>query len=149
MKLNEIESSFENKPFITGTKLLLFGVVGLVVIGVAGSWLVSAGKVLTAPSRVIGKTLDTNNIIQSYEWFYDVNAGYQARSAQVAEFVALQNEATSDGDKSKLRTELSAMRQSCRELATKYNANSEKMNKSVFKGWSLPDTLSTSTCEAS
>lgn len=145
--MSNYEDQFNKKPFMTTTKMLVFGVCGLFVVGIAGSWMGVFTNILTAPSRVINKTLETENIIESYEWFYDVNAGFEARSAQVAEFVTLQSEATSDGDKSKLRTELSAMRQSCRQLATKYNANSEKMNKSIFKGWSLPATLSIQTCE--
>lgn len=105
-----------------------------------------ACSVATAPDRVIVKTMGTDNIIQSYEWFYDVNAAYQARVGQIAEFKAI-SKSTDPAEASRERIELSAIRQTCRDLATKYNANSEKMNKSIFKGWSLPDTLDMKTCE--
>ena len=39
------------------------------------------------------------------------------------------------------------MRQSCRELAHKYNAESLKKNHSICKGWDLPFDLSATACE--
>ena len=44
--------------------------------------------------------------------------------------------------------ELAAMQQSCRDLATRFNANSEKANKAIFKGNAVPQTLETSQCDA-
>lgn len=104
-------------------------------------------SVATAPGRVVKKTLDTNNIIQSYEWFYDVNAAFNARVNQVKQFKSLFNNEPDSSEKNRLRIELTAIQQTCRELATKYNANSEKMNKSIFKGWSLPKKLLINNCE--
>lgn len=104
-------------------------------------------SVVTAPGRVIQKTMETNNIIQSYEWFYDVNAAYIARSRQIEDFNGwLTDDSNDKQEKRRLQIEVSAVRQSCRDLVTKYNANSEKMNKSIFKGWSLPQTLSVASC---
>jgi len=124
----------------------LFAVVGFMAMGIIGSWLGVFSSLATAPSRVINKTLETNNIIQSYEWFYDVNAAYVARSTQVDQFIKLYESETDKAEKSRLRIDMSAIQQSCRDLVTKYNANSEKMNKSIFKGWSLPDSLTITTC---
>lgn len=106
------------------------------------------GTVATAPGRVINKTLGTENIISSYEWFYDVNAQFDSRVGQIREHAALVKAEGDGKERSRLQIELSAMRQSCRDLATKYNANSEKANKSLFKSRGLPETLSTTTCEA-
>lgn len=104
------------------------------------------GTAATAPGRVVTKTLETNNIIQNYEWFYDVNAQFEARKGQIKAHSKLL--ATADAkEKSMLNIELGAMQQSCRDLATKYNANSQKMNTSVFKSNNLPSTLSTNECE--
>lgn len=121
----------------------LFLVVVACVLGIV--YLNTALNVATAPARVIDKTMETNNIIHSYEWFFDVNAAYTARAAQVVEFES-QKESDDPGERSRERMELSAIRQTCRELVTKYNADSQKMNKSIFKGWSLPIALDIQTC---
>lgn len=145
--MSSYERDFDERPV---RSLLKWGLAAILIVGLLGiawSFMGVFGKAVTAPGRVISKTLETDNIIQSYEWFYDVNAGYEARTSQIGEFVGLQSEATDSGDKAKLRTELSAIRATCRKLATQYNANSEKMNKQVFKGWSLPDRLPMSECE--
>jgi len=104
-------------------------------------------KILTAPSRVVSKTLETNNIITSYEWFYDTNAAYEARLPQITQFNGFLKEELSSSEKSKTRVDLGAIQQSCRDLVSKYNANSQKMNKKIFKGWSLPYDLKISTCD--
>ena len=123
-----------------GAALLLAG------IGIAMSFIGAAAKVATAPARVLSKTMDTNNIIQSYEWFYDVNAAFDARRAQVVQFKGLFETEEDKDERSRLRIDMAAQQHSCRVLATKYNANSQKMNKSIFKGWTLPDTLNMQLC---
>lgn len=105
------------------------------------------GTVATAPGRVVNKTLETDNIVSSYEWFYDVNAQFDARRGQIAGHTKLIATEQDKQERSRLNIELAAMRQSCRDLATKYNANSEKANKSLFKSRGLPESLSTTTCE--
>lgn len=105
------------------------------------------GSVASAPGRVVNKTLQTENILSSYEWFYDTNAQFDSRKGQVkAHGVLLAGEQDAK-ERSRLNIELSAMRQSCRDLATKYNANSEKANKSIFKSRGLPETLNLNECE--
>ena len=125
---------------------ILLGSIGF-GLSIVGGLFSTAGSVVSAPGRVIKETLKTDNIIESYEWFYDVNASFVARSGQVAQFKTLLNDEEDKQEKRNLRVEMAAMQQSCRELTTKYNANSEKMNKSIFKGWSLPDILNTEECE--
>lgn len=118
----------------------------LIGLPIAGSLYSTFTSVATAPSRVINKTLETDNIIQSYEWFYDVNASYEAKLGQIVQFKQFYSEETDSGEKSRLRIDMAAIQQTCRDLTEKYNANSEKMNKSIFKGWSLPATLNQHTC---
>lgn len=132
------------------TKGMLKGLFGLVIAGfllwmglhVAGV----IGTAATAPGRVVTKTLQTDNIIQNYEWFYDVNAQFESRLGQIKAHSKLLANADNK-EKSMLAIELSTMQQSCRDLATKYNANSQKMNTAVFKSNNLPPTLSTTDCE--
>jgi len=122
-------------------------IVAIAVFGFILNWVGVIGKIANAPAKIISKTLETDNIIHNYEWFYDVNASYEARFEQVKQFKTFFNEETDKSERSRLRIEMSAMQQTCRELAKKYNANSEKMNRSIFKGWSLPEALSSSACE--
>lgn len=126
-----------------------FMAIGLVVgvIGIGFNFISTASSVATAPGRVIQKTMDTNNIIQSYEWFYDVNASYLAKQGQIAQFNSFYTGESDKKERSRIRIEMAAIQQSCRDLAEKYNANSQKINKSIFKGWSLPEFLNQSNCE--
>jgi hypothetical protein len=106
------------------------------------------GTVASAPGRVVNKTMETGNIIASYEWFYDTHAQYQSRVGQIKDHAGATKAEADAKERARLSIELSAMRQSCRDLATKYNANSEKANKSIFKSGALPDALPTDACEA-
>jgi len=124
---------------------IFLGVLGLGV-GVISSVFSTATTVATTPGKLIKRTLEPDNILQSYEWFYDVNAAYTARLKQVQQFTELLRNEQDPAERQRLRIDTTAMQQTCRDLATKYNANSEKMNKSIFKGWSLPATLTMEAC---
>ena len=104
-------------------------------------------SVATAPSRVINKTLGTNNILTNYELFHDEAKNFDARVAQLTEqrefFVAEKD----PGERSRLRMEMAAQQQSCRELAADYNANSLKLNRQLFKDRGLPPVLDPIRCE--
>ena len=128
------------KPILIGVGLLIAVPVGLNAIGVFNS-------VATAPGRVINKTLETNNIIFNYERFFNVNANYKSRVAQIEEYRPLIVGETDPAEKARLRTELSAMKQSCRELANGYNADAGKMNRSLFRDRDLPEQLDVAACE--
>jgi hypothetical protein len=106
------------------------------------------GTVASAPGRVVNKTLGTDNIITSYEWFFDTHAQYQARVSQVKAHAAILKAEPDSKERARLNIELGAMRQSCRDLATKYNANADKANKAIFKTDATPPSINTSTCEA-
>lgn len=102
-------------------------------------------SVVSAPGRVVTETLGTNNIITSYEFFRDANEQVKARAAQIA----AHKKFDAGGDKmeaNRLRIELGAMQQSCRDLVAKYNANASKANKAIFRG-DAPTSLNLSTCE--
>jgi hypothetical protein len=126
-------------------KEVIFGIAVLAAIIVV-VYALTFMNVATAPARVIDKTMETNNIIHSYEWFYDMRASYLSRVNQLNEYSRLPR-SPDPSEAARERMELSAIRQTCRELVTKYNADSEKINKSLFKGWSLPDYLDIQTCE--
>lgn len=120
----------------------------LFALAMVGHALGVIGTVATAPGRVVGKTLETDNIIASYEWFYDTSAQFDARLGQIRSHTSLVKAEDNPAERSRLNIELAAMRQSCRDMAAKYNANSEKANKALFKSRGLPPTLQLSDCEA-
>jgi len=126
---------------------IIYVMVFLMLLGVVGNWIGVIGTVATAPAKVIKETFKTDNILQSYEWFFDMNASYQARVAQVRQYQGFFKAEEDPKEMRVLRMEMASMQQSCRNLVTKYNANSSKMNKRIFKGWSLPDLLSINSCE--
>lgn len=128
------------KYVLIGTGLLIAVPVGLNLIG-------TFNTVATAPGRAINKTLETNNIIFNYERFFNVNANYKSRVAQIEEYRPLIAGETDPAEKARLRTELSAMKQSCRELANGYNADAGKMNRSLFRDRDLPEQLDVAACE--
>lgn len=126
------------------------GVAALLLVGlpVGCSMISTVNTVATTPGRVVSKTMQTDNVIMNYERFHDLKANYDARLAQVTETAdAMATEQDAD-ERRRLRTELSAQRASCRALATGYNADSVKINRNLFKGASLPETLSKEACDA-
>ena len=128
-------------------KYYVYTLLAIVAIGYISNLVFTGGKALNAPLAVVNKTLDTNNIIHKYEWFYDTSEVFKTRANQVAQYKAFLADETNKGEKRLLRTELAGIQQVCRDLAAKYNANSQKMNVSVFKGWGLPDKLNNRRCE--
>lgn len=115
----------------------------LVLLGGVG-WVYN---IVSQPARVVSKTLDADNIINNYEWFHDANGNYLARIAQIKQFKALNANETDQQERSRLRIEMAAIQQSCRDLSRRYNANAAKMNRGIFRERSLPDQLNTGDCE--
>lgn len=126
-----------------GAWLLCLGALGTVAwlaIAVIGS--------ITAPVRVASRTLGTVNIITKYEWFHDANGNYKARVAQIiAKKRDVADPSNDPAEKYRLRVELGAMQQSCRELSQRYNANAAKINQSIFMGRDAPMQLNPAACE--
>jgi hypothetical protein len=116
------------------------------VIGIVGNVLGTASSVATAPGRVIQKTMQTDNIINNYEWFHDVNGRYKSRVQQVAQYRQMLKDEPPGDERARLRTETAAIQASCRDLVTQYNANSVKSNRSIFKGREAPESLDIETC---
>lgn len=119
---------------------LLFG---LVLLGGLG-WVVN---IASQPARIVSKTFDADNVIHNYEWYHDVNGNFLARLSQIKQFKGLVASEADAQEKGRLRMEMAAMQQSCRELARRYNANSDKVNRGLFRGNSLPEHLNSGDCE--
>ncbi len=135
----EVESeAFWSLPRVA---FLLFAAV--VVFG-GGGWVIS---VLSQPARVVSKTFDADNIINNYEYYRDAYGNFQARSAQVRQFKKLAADEGDQQERNRLRIEMAAIQQSCRDLARRYNANADKINRSIFMGTSVPANLNAGECE--
>lgn len=124
-------------------RVLLGITVASVLLGSVGY----AINLASQPARIVAKTFDAGNVIHNYEWFHDVNANYLARKAQVDQFKALYSTETEPAERNRLRMEMAAMQSSCRELARNYNANATKINRGMFRGDTLPETLNAGACE--
>ncbi len=126
---------------------------GSIAVGavVAVSVGIFAINVITQPMRtasgIMNKTFNADNVLHKYEWFHDTNAAYKARVNQIRESTMQYNRETNEVEKRTIRMELNAQRQSCRDLVTRYNANSIKTNVSIFQGREAPSSLDITTCE--
>ena len=118
-----------------------FLIIGAVI--VIGGMIFS---IIFSPVGVLHKTFEPSNIIHTYEWFHDANGAVNARVSQIKAHKQIVAQTTDASELSRLRIELSAMQQSCRDLTNRYNANADKANRSIFQR-GVPDKLSTSQCE--
>lgn len=121
-------------------------VAGLILLPVLFTVYATFTTAVTAPGRVINKTLSTNNIIGTYEWFHDYNAQFKTRVSQIKSHKDLISNTTDNAEKSRLTMEVSAQKFSCRDLANRYNQESLKINKSIFKN-GVPENLDATACE--
>ena len=117
--------------------------VGLLVLGAIGFGV----KMLLTPATIASRTFDANNVIAKYEWFYDAYGNWQARTSQVRQFKGLLAGESDKQEQSRLRIEMAAIQQSCRDLTRRYNANAEKANQSIFMGRRVPSFLDAGECE--
>lgn len=124
-------------------RLVVGGLVFIMLIGGLGFVV----KMIAQPGRIISKTFDADNVINTYEWYRDAYGNYLARLAQVRQFKQLREEEKSEPERARLRVEMAAIQQSCRDLARRYNANADKINKSIFMGTSVPAALNATDCE--
>ena len=124
-------------------------VAGLLIgVPVAISAIGSFNSVATAPGRVVQETMKTSNIIDTYEGFFVRKGQYDTRLGQIADHKKLVEANTDPAEAARLRVELSAIRQSCRDLAVIYNANASMANKELFRSDELPAELSEAACDA-
>ena len=127
-------------------KTILAIILGFFALVIVGGFLATATSIISAPGRVVRETLKTENIIDNYEMFFDLNAGFERRVADIQSYKPMMETASGE-EQNRLRIELTGLQQTCRDLVTRYNAASEKMNRSVFKSSNLPYTLEMSSCQ--
>lgn len=133
----------QRQYYWTLPRVIIAGTITATLIGGA-VWFVS---ITSQPGRVISKTFDADNVIQNYEYYHDANGNFIAKTAQVRQFREMVKQETDPQEKSRLRIEMAAIQQSCRDLAQRYNANSQKANRAIFKGGRVPEQLYMGDCE--
>ena len=109
--------------------------LGLTVASVLLGGVGYAINLASQPARIVSKTLDA------------VNANYASRLSQVKQFKGLFERETDSAERGRLRMEMAAMQQSCRDLANRYNADAAKLNRGLFRSKSLPETIEAGACE--
>lgn len=127
-------------------KIIGFAILAMIALPIVGGIYSTFSSMVTAPGRVVSKTLGTNNIINNYEWYHDAYGRFEARVTQIGQFQDLLADEQAGAERNRLRIDLTGMQQVCRELAEQYNANARKLNKGIFRGWSLPETLDQTNC---
>ncbi len=135
----------EDEPEVSSA-LRLVGGVAIILIALA--FVLRLGGM--GACGVVDRTLDADNIIFNYEQFYDVSEKFKAKAHDLATHNELVATAKGEGDKDelrRLRMELAALKSACRSMASEYNADSQKLNRSIFKSNDLPHTLPISDCE--
>jgi len=124
--------------------------IGGVCLAIVGGGIFALNAVMR-PMQTIGgvmdRTFNADNVIAKYEWFHDAHGQYQSRVNQITATKRMFADEKDTAERSRLRIELAAQQQSCRDLVTRYNANSTKTNVSIFQGREAPSSLNIQTCE--
>lgn len=144
--MNEYRKEFREaqSEFYWSLPRVLVGVFAILILFGVGGWVFS---LLSQPARIVSKTFDADNVINNYEWYHDANNQVIARVAQIKGHKGIIADNTDNGEKARLRIEMSAIQQSCRDLVGRYNSNATKINRNIFMGRSAPESISPSTCE--
>jgi cell shape-determining protein MreC len=132
---------------------ILGGFAVMVMLIVAANVLFVADTANRSAKGVITKTLDSDNVIQNYEWFKQTKQDYETAKAnltvakkQVAELKQTPREKMDWSDKSaldKAQTTVTGQVAHVNQLAADYNARSKMTNRSIFKAGDveLPTSL--------
>ena len=110
------------------------------------------------PVGVVSETLETQNVIHDYEWFYDSYNNIEAKQLQIISSQETLRDFTISSESEevnkfnmeeaqRVRIELAGQQASCRELVAKYNAESQKANVGIFRSGTLPTSISLSVCQ--
>lgn len=140
---------FENKP--VRSLAISFAVIGAVL--VVGSYVGSAVMISTLPSRIVNKTLDTNNVIQNYEWFKQQYQDILAIDQKIATFkLDIESFEASAGPRdtwkfddrqewNRINSVVSGLTSQKASMVAEYNAKSQMANRNLFKTNDLPEQL--------
>lgn len=132
-----------------------FGIIVLIIgLIVAFSVFGLVGKACGSAGGILDRTIDPDNVTYTYEWFFNVNAEYQATLAKVRTAKRGLDDYKEDNGKTvrewkrdqreeyaRLREVLRGLENHRDSLIEKYNAGSAKANRKIFKSGKLPTRL--------
>lgn len=105
---------------------------------------------IAAPSY-LARVFSPEKAIDNYEWFYDTYQAHQAKLPMIADmeyqYQELREAGSDPSDLAMVRTELTGLKQVCREIASRYNSQAEKFNRALFKSNSLPEQIDMESCK--
>lgn len=125
-------------------------IIAIVIVGPVGC---TAYNAFTAPARVANRTLETDNIINNYEWFKrqhnDILAVDKRIETANNDVDAFKNSAgpRSDWDYedktefARLNAILTGLKGNRADMVSIYNAKSQMANRNIFKSNDLPETV--------
>lgn len=128
---------FSREVYWTGPRIFMWGLFA--------SILLAFFTLVTLPMGIIGKVATPDNVLTNYSRFHDLHGVHKMRIAQIKDYRTITP--LDAADASRIRIEIAAMQQTCREAATRYNADAAKVHVGIFKGQSLPETLSVAACD--
>lgn len=143
------------KTFFTWVGGIVLAAVLLFVALVSFNFSGTLGSIISAPGRVIQKTLETDNIVGNYEYFIDAYNNVIPRQKQAylnakESYESFLSLLPADREKWKTADKAEASRLNSIVLATKniyvgsvtdYNSKSKMLNRNVFKDRNLPYEL--------
>lgn len=128
--------------------------IGMLLLGSGIFWTVSLVTTpLNTAKNVIQKTLKADNVIQNYEWFKQQYQDYNAINQKISDADSSISRFKRDaGDRSKwtfedkneysrLNSIYDGLKYQRADIAGKYNARSQMLNRELFKTSDLPPTL--------
>lgn len=140
----------------------IFAIIGTIVAVWLGVVLVGwVTQPVRTASEVREKVGNADNVINTYEGFFDLCGGVRALDKKITAKrveIAAYDKRHPNGDsgdryqaapkRDRLDTELTGLQQQRADLAEKYNTDSAKANKDLFKSRSLPERIGddTPTC---
>lgn len=127
-------------------KYVVGAVVAVAAIGVGLTYLGTATNIATTPARAANRVVSTDNVLNSYDAFFALNARYEARLGDIRNLQELNATETNEDQQRINQTNLIAMRSACRTLATRYNADAQNLTSSWFRDGRLPQNLSVEAC---
>lgn len=133
---------------------IVFWAIGLSLLVGAIIWAVDFAMIPAQTAKgVIQKTLNPDNVIQNYEWFKQQAHDYNAINQKIADADSSMKRFSRDyqdrskwtfedkNEYSRLSTVYDGLKYQRADIAAKYNARSQMMNRDLFKTNDLPATL--------
>ena len=123
-------------------------IVLLIIFAPAIIWLwMVVNAPVTKTASLVDKATNTDKMLANYEWFNESATAFDARVKQIRVQRKMFDDETDKGERQRLRMELSAVQQTCRDLAARYAAKTNEIHVGYLKSKNLPETLSAEQCE--